>query len=72
MDQIEIRCIISQTLQPRTCGRLEVFQSLHAHNRFLSTQTLEFELILNHSVKARMTHLNAKIEQCRVETVELC
>jgi hypothetical protein len=37
-----------------------------------STQTPEFEVILDKQVQARTTHLAADYERLSVETVELC
>jgi len=37
-----------------------------------STQTPEFEVILDKSVQARTTHLAGNYERFTVETVELC
>jgi hypothetical protein len=37
-----------------------------------STQTLEFEAILDQRVKGRTSHLDADYERLNVETAELC
>lgn len=72
MELIEIKCMVSLTLRPRTYRQLTVFQPLVNYSQsVLSTQTPEFEDILNQRVKARMTHLVVHTKRITIEMAKL-